>query len=381
MPRLDARITFGEEQAMLLDSAASFCREHSPSRRVRAAMQTELGFERGLWDEIVALGWPGIAVPEAFGGSGLTIGEVAVIAEPMGRHLLATPFASTQLCIQGLLAGGSAALQARWLPALGLGAMGTVALFEADGDWELDRPASGCRRQGGDVMLEGEKMMVCDAAASSLILVSVTLEGEFALVAVPTAALSAGSIEREIVIDETRRAYRLRLDGLRIGDDAVIGGPAARRALRAIRDAAWLLAAAEAAGGIAGVLDILVDYLNTRTAFGRKIGSYQALKHPCADLLVALERSRSHVAHAATLAGIGGTDEAAQADAEVALRMAKAEAGDGFVQAGDRAVQFHGGFGFTYDCDAQLYLRRALWLQPWFGDAAHHRRHLAELLL
>jgi alkylation response protein AidB-like acyl-CoA dehydrogenase len=145
-------------------------------------------------------------------------------------------------------------------------------------------------------------------------------------------------------------------------------------ALKVIRDSALLFASAEAAGGIAGVLEVIVEYLNTRSAFGRKIGSYQSLKHSCADILVGLERTRSHVYHAASLLAAGE-------DAEVALRMAKVEAGDSFVFAGDRAIQFHGGFGFTYDCDAQLYLRRALWLQYAFGDAAHHRRRLADLLL
>jgi len=139
-------------------------------------------------------------------------------------------------------------------------------------------------------------------------------------------------------------------------------------------EAALLLATAEAAGGIAGVLDVVVDYLNLRTAFGRKIGAYQSLKHPAAEILIGLERSRSHLYHAATLLAAGE-------DAEIALRMAKAESGDAFVFAGDRAVQFHGGFGFTYECDAQLYLRRALWLQFSYGDAAHHRRRLADLLL
>ena len=144
--------------------------------------------------------------------------------------------------------------------------------------------------------------------------------------------------------------------------------------MEAIRDAALLFAAAEAAGGIAGVLELTVEYLNTRTAFGRKIGSYQSLKHACSEILIGLERTRSHVYHAATLLAAGE-------NAEIALRMAKVEAGDSMVFAGDRAVQFHGGFGFTYDCDAQLYLRRALWLQYAFGDATHHRRRLADLLL
>jgi hypothetical protein len=188
------------------------------------------------------------------------------------------------------------------------------------------------------------------------------------------ADLAARPPERETVIDETRRSYSVSLDGIRLPAASLITGASAKAALRAIRDTGWLLNSALAAGGIAGVLDVVVDYLNTRTTFGRKIGSYQSLKHTCADILVGLERSRSHVYHAATRLADGE-------DAEIALRMAKAESGDTFVFAGDRAVQFHGGFGFTYDCDAQLFLRRAIWLQSGFGDAAHHRRHLADLLL
>lgn len=156
---------------------------------------------------------------------------------------------------------------------------------------------------------------------------------------------------------------------------AVVTGAAARASLQAVRNAGLLLASAQAAGGIAGVLDVVVEYLNTRTTFGRKIGSYQSLKHTCADILVGMEWGllpRCH--HAATQLADGQ-------DALVALRMAKVEAGDTFAFAGDRAVQFHGGFGFTFECDAQLFLRRALWLQYSFGDAAHHRRRLADALL
>jgi len=370
---LGSRIAFGDEQAMLLDSATAFCRAQSPSATVRQRLATDTGFDPGQWQAIAQLGWTGVAIPERFGGSGLGLGHTAVIAEPMGRHLLATPFTSTQLFIRGLLAGGTEAQQAAWLPRLVDGAIGSVALFEDDGDWDLTRPQARATLAGASATLHGTKTLVTDAAVADALLVSVALDGRPALALLPAAALPAGALQRETVIDETRRCHRLVLDGVQLPADALITGDAATAALRAVRQAALLLAAAEAAGGIAGVLDVVVDYLNTRTTFGRKIGSYQGLKHPAADLLIGLERSRSHVAHAATLLNDG-------ADAEVALRMAKAEAGDSFVHAGDRAVQFHGGFGFTWDCDAQLYLRRALWLQPWFGDAAHHRRRLGDLL-
>ena len=398
-PELSSRIAFSDEQAMLLDSAVTFCRERSPAATVRHLMATEHGFDRDLWHEIARLGWNGIAIPERFGGSGLSLGHTAVIAEPMGRHLLATPFTSTQLAIQGLLAGGSAAQQAAWLPRLADGGIASVALFEDDGDWDLRRPQAratlAASTTGTHVTLHGCKTLVTDAAVADLLLVSVLLDGAPALAVLPTTGLPAAALQRETIIDETRRSYRLTLDGTSLPADALITGDAARAALAAIHRAALLLASAEAAGGIAGVLDVVVDYLNTRTTFGRKIGSYQGLKHPAADMLVGLERTRSHVAHAATLlaegAGSGDACVAVSAvsavaaidaveAADIALRMAKAEAGDSFIFAGDRAVQFHGGFGFTWDCNAQLYLRRALWLQPWFGDAAHQRQQLADTL-
>lgn len=378
MPSLHKTITFSDEQAMLLEAAAAFCREQSPSASVRRLLGDERGFDAAVWQRIVEMGWAGLAVPEAFGGSGLAVGHLAVIAEPMGRHLLATPFASSQLAVQALLAAPAAA-QAAWLPKLAQGMPATVALFEADGGWAIEAPAAEARRAGERVSLHGEKTLVTDAGVAELLVVGLRFEGAPALALVPAEALPPPALQREQVIDETRRSHRLKLDGVVLPAAALVTGAAARAGLQRIRQAALLLAAAEAAGGIAGVLDVVVDYLNTREAFGRKIGSYQGLKHPAADMLIALERSRSHVAHAATLLNQshGAVDPA---DVDLALAMAKAEAGDGLLFAGDRAVQFHGGFGFTWDCDAQLYLRRAVWLQAWFGDAAHHRQRIAAAL-
>lgn len=374
MSALSTRITFTDEQSMLLDTAVNFCREKSPIRAVRNLLATAQGFDRALWDEMVALGWTGIAIPERFGGSGLSMAAVATIAEPMGRHLLASPFVSTQLFTQGLLAGGDERQQTGWLSRICQGAIGAVALVEQDGDWNLAHIASTAARSGEVVRLSGSKTLVCDAAVADLLLVSVALDGAPALVVISAADLPPGACVREVVIDETQRCVQLNLDGVSVPVSSLITGAAALAGLRSIRDSALLLACAQAAGGIAGVLDVVVEYLNTRTTFGRKIGSYQSLKHTCAEILVGLERTRSHVYHAASLMAAGD-------DAEVALRMAKAESSDSFAFAGDRAVQFHGGFGFTYECNAQLYLRRALWLQYSFGDAAHHRRQLADLLL
>jgi alkylation response protein AidB-like acyl-CoA dehydrogenase len=367
-------MTLSDEQATLLEVATSFSREKASMSETRRQIASETGFDRALWDEMAELGWLGIAVPEQFGGSGLSLAEVVTVVEPMGRHLAGSPFMSTQMFAQGVLTGGSEQLKKELLPQICRGAIGAVALFEDEGDWDLTRINASATAHGDKLRLTGSKTLVCDAAAADFVLVSVNLGGEPALVAIKRGDLPRDCCKREVIIDETRRAYRLDLDGLVASSSLLMSGASAKAALKAIRDTFLLLGSAEAAGGIAGVLDVVVEYLNTRSTFGRKIGSYQSLKHTCSEILIGLERSRSHVYHAASLL-------AANEDADVALAMAKVESVETFVFAGDRAVQFHGGFGFTYDCDAQLYLRRALWLQYAFGDAMHHRRRLADLLL
>lgn len=396
---LSRQIECSDEQAMLLDAAMTFCREQSPIARVRELMTTETGFDAQVWQRMTELGWPGLCIAEAHGGAGLTLGEAATLTECMGRHLLATPFVSTQLAVAALQAGANQAAQALWLSRIAAGQCATVALLEDDGDWRLTGfGARALAGEPGKVVLSGAKTLVADAAVASLVVVALEVDGAPALALVPADALGSARIQRETVIDETRRCYRIDLQGVQLPETALIRGAAAQEALQAVRQAGLLLTSAEAAGGIAAALAVTVDYLNLRTTFGRKIGSYQSLKHTSADILVGLERSRSHVAHAATLVAqacalpsahasdASGAPVASDAridpeTLDVALRMAKVESCDSYVFAGDRGVQFHGGFGFTWECDAQLHLRRALFLQHSFGDATHHRRRLADALL
>jgi len=373
---LKTTITFSEEQSMLLDTAVEFFRDKSPVSKVRDLMLSDQGYEPDVWQEMVALGWTGLAIPEAHGGSDLGLAAAVTIAEPMGRHLSATPWLPTQLFIQGVLAAGED-LRSELLPAVLEGAIGTVALSETEGDWDLDGARLAMRKSMDGVSLTGTKTFVLNADVADYLLVSGELDGDPALAVLSKAQLPSGAVQRETVIDETRRSFELKLEDISIPAERVIEGAGAVAALTGIRNAALLLISAESAGGIAGALEVIVDYLNTRTAFGRKIGSYQGLKHPTVDILVGLERSRSHVYHAASLIEAGQASE----QIEVALRMAKAESSDAYAFAGDRGIQFHGGFGFTWECDAQLHLRRALWAQYAFGDAIHHRRHLAEALL
>ena len=364
-------IEFSEEQAMMLDTATEYCRTQSPISRVRDLIDADDGFDRAIWQEMVDLGWLGITIPEAYGGLDLGLAEVATIVEPMGRHLLASPYSSTTLAIQTLIHGGTEAQKGAWLPRLAAGEIGTVATVEANGNWNLDSAEAFGIHDRDNVKLGGVKTFVTDAASASIVIATVRIDGKVQLALIERSKIAETALVRETVIDETRRSYRLNLDGITISSDDVLE----TACLDDIRNAALLLLVAEMAGGLAGVLDVIVEYLTTRKAFDKYIGSFQSLKHPTVDILMGLESARSHLYHVATI--IADRSE----EVEIALRMAKAQASEAFAFAGDRAVQFHGGFGFTYECDAQLFLRRALWCQYQFGDERHHRKLLADLIL
>lgn len=368
-------IEFSEEQAMMLDTATAFCGEKSPVAKVRTLLETDAGFDTDIWSEMAGLGWQGLAIPEEFGGSGLGLAELVPIIEPMGRHLMASPLVPTTLAAQALITAGTPEQKQRWLPLISEGsAIGTLGLNESHGDWDLTNLICEANMAGGQITLTGEKYFVADAAVADFILVSVNFDGNPALVLLDRSAIEQGSLTREVIIDETRRCYRLDLNDIKLAASCLLDVEKTKACLDLIAGASWLLLSAEIAGGIAGVMDVMIEYLTTRKQFGRYIGSYQALKHPMAEILCQYEYSRSQLYYAAS---IFGTDQ----DAEIALRMAKAQGSDTFAHASDRAIQFHGGFGFTYECDAQLYLRRASWCQYQYGDAQHHRKKLADLLL
>ncbi len=368
------RLGFSEEQADLLEVATNFCRDKSPMDKVRKLIDDERGYDPEVWKDIVGLGWLGIAVPEEYGGVGLSLGEAAPVMEQIGRFMLASPFLSTTLAAQAVLAGGTEALKQHLLPKIVEGAIATLALTEDSGDWDLSQITARAEKDGDNIILSGKKLFVCDAVSAQWIIVSVSLDGKPALVLVERAQLPEGALRSETIIDETKRSYALTLDGVQVSANALFDPHKARAALSHIHLAANLLAAAEMVGATQAVIDYTIDYLTTRKQFGRLIGSYQALKHPTVDAFIGYEQARSHLYSAAHCFNEQGTGE-------VATRMAKAEADKALSYAADRSIQFHGGFGFTYDCDAQLYRRRAMWHAAQFGDASYHRKKLAELLL
>jgi alkylation response protein AidB-like acyl-CoA dehydrogenase len=369
-------IAFSEEEAMLAQSAHELLGTRSDFASVRRWSEGESGYDSALYGELAELGWLGVAVPAEYGGAGLGVGALTAMVEAMGKHLFASPFLASTLAAQALLAGGSAAHKQQWLPQLVRGqALGSVALHEPSGSFALDGFAARAERSAGGFRLHGQKALALDAQHSDIVLIAAQLERAPALF-LATRAQLIGRLRRETLIDERRRSARIALDGLELPAEALLDGEGgdARAALAHLQRCGYLLVAAEMAGGAEGVLGLTVEYLKTRIQFGRPIGSYQALKHPMVEIMCALEQGRSLLYHAATVFS------AADSQAEIALRMAKARLGDTYSYAVDRSIQFHGAIGFTYECHAQLYFRHAQWCQAAFGDSAHHRRALAQLL-
>ena len=366
-------IGFTEEQVELMDVATGFCRDKSPVSKARTLMNDPRGYDPDVWREMADLGWLAIAIPEEYEGVGLSLAEAVPVMEQMGRRLLAGPFLTTTLAAQALIAGGTAAQKALWLPKIAGGMVATLALGEADGDWNLDNIHATARVSGEGYVLSGTKQFVLHAKNAGCVIASVKLDGAVRLALIERATIDDRALRREVIIDETKRSFELTLDGITVGPDAMLDADNTAVTLAHIDLAANLLQSAEMCGGTQAVIDYTLEYLKTRKQFGKTIGEYQALKHPVTDAYIAYEKARSHMFSAAH-------SFADQGRGEVATRMAKAAADKAYSFAADRAIQFHGGFGFTHDCDAQLYRRSAIWNASQWGDAAWQRAKLADIL-
>ena len=366
-------IVFSEEQAMLLDTANEFCQNQAPRSAVRDVINAGTAMDPLVWQTMVDLGWLGISIPEGYGGLGMNLADAVPIFEAMGRQLMDTPLLATTLAAQVLIQDGSEDQKSTWLHKISAGTIASVAYQESDGNWDLGAIDVALTPQAsGGFTLSGTKILVPDAEVAELFIVSARHEGRPVWCLVPSESLGSSQVERETVIDETRHSYCVRFSDVLVSPDDVL--PQCH--LLTFEMASMMLIAAEMSGGLAGVLEVVVDYLNTRKQFDKLIGSYQALKHPTVDMLLGSELVRSTVYHAAT---VWRENKSASA-VETAIRMAKCCASEQFSAAGDRGIQFHGGFGFTYECDAQLFLRRALWSQYQLGDERYQRQKMGSLL-
>jgi acyl-CoA dehydrogenase len=351
---------FSDELKMLREQARRFLRERCTSAAVRRILEGEEPYDKALWKEIAAMGWTGAAIPEQYGGAGLGHLGLCVLAEELGSALAPVPFSSSiYLAAEAIMAGGSEAQKSAWLPRLASGeAVGTLGMAEGPGRADPRRLRTAFRNG----TLSGEKLPVPDGDVADIAVVAA--QGERGLVLALVDLKGAGVTRTPVdTIDPTRSHARIVLDNAPAEALLALGGPGDGEALlRRVEDRAAVLIAFEQVGGAQRSLEMARDYALERYAFGRPIGSFQAVKHKLADVYVATELARSNAYYGAwALAG----DAAALPLAAATARVSASEA---YFLAAKESIQVHGGMGFTWEFDCHLYYRRAKLLSLALGS-------------
>jgi alkylation response protein AidB-like acyl-CoA dehydrogenase len=365
---------FSEEQEELRRITRQFLESKSPETEVRRLMETTEGYDPAVWSQMAnELGLQSLVIPEEYGGQGFTYVELTVVLEEMGRALLAAPFYSTVvLATNAVLHSGDEAAKKEILPGIASGeTIATLALTEPNGKWDLSGVEATATKSGDAWTIDGTKMFVLDGHVADVIIVAARTGAGLSLFKVDGAA--AGLTRTPLAtMDQTRKQAKLEFSGVPgtlIGTD---GG--AEEVLGRVLDLAVVALAAEQVGGAQKVLDMSVEYAKDRVQFGRPIGSFQAIKHKCADMLLEVESAKSAAYYAAWCAA-----ELNDELPEVAC-LAKAYCSEAYFHSAAENIQIHGGIGFTWEHPAHLYFKRAKSSELLFGDPTYHRELLAQRL-
>jgi alkylation response protein AidB-like acyl-CoA dehydrogenase len=365
---------FSEEQDELRKMVRRFLEEKSPESEVRRLMATPEGYDPAVWAQMAnELALQGLGIPEEFGGQGYGPVELYVVFEEMGAALLCAPYFSTvALAANALLFVGSDADKAAYLPGIASGdTIATVAITDDAGGWDLTTTSTTAKGSGSDFVLNGVRSYVTDGSTASLLLVPAMTPKGLSLFAV---AGDAPGLTRETLstMDQTRKQSRLEFKDTPaklVGDD---GGALA--GLNTMLQVAAAALAAEQVGGAQRVLDASVEYAKTRVQFGRPIGSFQAIKHKCADMLLDVESAKSAAYYAAWAA------QERNDELPIAASLAKSFCSEAYFHCAAENIQIHGGIGFTWEHPAHLYFKRAKSSELFLGDPAYHRELLAQRL-
>ncbi len=363
---------FTDEQEQLREFVSGFLAEKSPESVVRQQMDTEKGFDPEVWAQLCEqLGLTALAIPEAYGGQGFSCVEQVVVLEEMGKALLCAPFfSSAVLAANTLLHCDDETAKQAHLPTIASGeTRATLAFTEQNGRWDEPGITMAATPEGDSWRLDGVKMYVLDGHTADLILVAARSSNGVSLFSVDAAAdgLTRSALS---TMDQTRKQAKLTFDGVKatlIGTEGQ-GWPV----LETVLDLAAVALAAEQVGGAQQCLDMSVEYAKVRVQFGRPIGSFQAIKHKCADMLLEVESAKSAAYYAAWCAA-EMNDELPQA-----ASLAKSYCSEAYFHAAAENIQIHGGIGFTWEHPAHLYYKRAKSSELLFGDPSYHRELLAQ---
>jgi alkylation response protein AidB-like acyl-CoA dehydrogenase len=376
-------IRLSEEQIEIARQARKFLEKQCPTHYVRAMCENDVGFTDDVWNGMTQMGWTAMRVPEAYGGLGLDLVDVAVLMEEMGRAVMPGPFFSTVLLgVHALTEGGTHAQKERWLPGMAAGHIrGTLALYESDGGADPSYIHLQARPNLDGFILHGTKLFVPDAHVADFMVVAArTIEGSEAehgisLFFVPRDAQGV-TLDLMPTMDGTRKLAGVEFNGVRVTGEQVMGKPnTGWTPLRRVLQAAQVGIAADSVGVAQRAMEIAVDYAKIRVQFDQPIGSFQAIKHRCARMFEEVESARSVLYWAAWAQDHADTQEAA-----LAASTATAYCTEVASNIAASAIQVLGGTGFSWEHDIHLYLKRAKANEVALGDPAFHREQLAALL-
>jgi alkylation response protein AidB-like acyl-CoA dehydrogenase len=367
---------FNEEQEMLRQSARAMLEKECPSALVRRLMEDERGYEPNLWKKMAELGWTGLILPAEFGGAGLTYVDLVLVMEEMGRVLLPSPFIWTMMVAEAIKHGGSSAQKKNLLPKIAAGDLiATPAVLETSGVYPPAGITLAARPTAGGFTLDGSKLFVNDAHIADCLLVAARSGGtgaEGLTIFLIERDRPGISISRLKTMDETRKLGEVRFDAVAASAADVVGEVGKGwEVLSAMGNAGRVMLSAEMMGAAQKVLEMSVEYAKVRVQFGRPIGSFQAVQHKCANMMIDVEGAKS-AAYYAAWAVSNGVPEA-----PVAAAVAKAAASDAFRRVSAEGIQVHGGIGFTWDHDLHLYFKRAKSSEFMLGDASFNRELIA----
>ncbi len=368
------KLAISPEQQELRESVRRFLTDRAPLPRVRELMETETGLDLDVWRHAAGqLGLMGIAIGEEYGGSGFSFAEQALICEELGAALFTGPYlASAVFAANALLACSDEGAKHDLLPPIASGeTIATLAFTEDDGSWEPGAIRLSATKNGHGWSLDGHKSFVLDGYLAGLVLVVARTDDGLSLFAVDA---GAPGLTRTVLptLDQTRKLARCEFASVAA---RLIGSPGDGTAiLNRVLDVGAIALAAEQLGGAQRALDTVVAYAKVRHQFGRPIGSFQAIKHRCADLLLEVESLRSAVAYAAAAVAEDSPE------VPVLAALVKALGSDVYFHVAAENIQMHGGIGFTWEHDAHLYFKRAKSSELFLGDPGYHRERLATRL-
>lgn len=368
---------FTDEQELLRAEVRKFLDQNCPLKEVRKIAETEEGYSQSYFRRAAELGWVGLTLPEKYGGMGLSYFDLVVVLEETGRSLFPSPIIPTVLAGTAIAMAGTEEQQKRWLPGICEGTkIGTLAFLEENDRLDVTGVRMMGKRDGDAWVLTGEKHFVLDATNADVFVVVFRTGTE-------AEELTLALVERDAVgvdvkswpsIDMTKRQGVVRFDGVRVGEDSLLGPPGKASPLFAnLNDRGAVATTAEIIGAAEAALHLATEYAKERVQFGQPIGHFQGIKHPLAEMFVDVESFKSLLYYAAW-----ALDESPD-EAPLATSRAKAYASEAFARIGIDVVQIHGGVGYTWEYDAQLYLKRAKWSRPVFGASDYHYNRVAEL--